>query len=64
MSAAEVELASLRAALESMGTQLDAVYEEKDRLDAELGVSDAEGLIALVRSLRAQLAAEREERGA
>lgn len=39
----------------SMEAQLVSLYEEKELLERELGVSDAEVLVAMVRSMEEQL---------
>ena len=41
--------------IDNMRRQLDALVAERNRLFEEIGVSDAESLIAMVRSLEAQL---------
>ena len=42
--------------MESMEAQLGALYAERELLQRELGVSDADDIIAMVRSLEEQLA--------
>lgn len=39
----------------SLVDQLESLYEEKDQLNQELGVSDPEEVIEMVRSLKEQL---------
>ena len=40
---------------ESLVAQLEALYSERERLHAELGISDADSIVTMVRSLTAQL---------
>lgn len=42
--------------LESWEQQLEELYAERELLGTELGVADADGVIAMVRNLEAQLA--------
>ena len=52
--------------VESLLAQLRALYIEREELHTELGVSDAESIITMVRSLTAQLEAiyqEHDEEG-
>ena len=41
----------------SLLAQLKALYSEREKLHSELGVSDAESIITMIRSLTAQLEA-------
>ncbi len=48
-------LAPMSTAALGMEAQLVSLYEEKELLERELGVSDAEVLVAMIRSMEEQL---------
>ena len=46
---------SMDAMTRSLTLQLESLYEERAFLDQEIGISDARDIVAMVRSLEAQL---------